>query len=154
MKILYECEVCRHRYDSEAKAVACESKPAPGPAPVGLILTRGYNGQSGGVFAALCTGELEREGHWHRHLTHWFRGNGCGDDTLPRSDILEGDWNRGDDTDMTAASAQRALKRCRSLGWAPLVRRGGAVVPLDTDDGVSRLTAGYEADCSPRGAGS
>lgn len=137
MKILYQCEVCGDRYPTEAAALACEAQPDPGPAPTGLILTTVYDGQSGGVFAMLCTGVVERTGHWHRHMTHWFRGNGCGDDTEPRGDILSGDWSTWGthrtpgDTDMTAASAQRALARCLRLGWTPLVRRNGQVVPLE-----------------------
>lgn len=131
MKVLFQCEVCRRTYDLEAVARQCEAQPKPEPAPRGLIVSMVYHDESS-LFAALFTGELQSVDHWHRHLTHWFRGNGAGDDDQPRSDIFSGvlSWARRADTDLTAPAVKRAIARCRKLGWKPLILRGYKPVPL------------------------
>jgi hypothetical protein len=109
---------------------------------MGLIVTQRYNYHAGeGAFAGLFVGERPRRlSHAHDWLWHWFRGNNCGDDVEPRSDVLQAPdqwpgrpvrtWRDWSDTEVTEAAAQRAADRARDLGIPPLALKGGQVVPF------------------------
>ncbi len=130
MLTLYRCEVCHQTYNDRDEALACEARRAPtDPPPRGLLLTVVDRGDT---FAALCTGDLHSEKHWHRPLAFWFRDNGAGDDETPRSDVVTAEhWRGWSNTNPGAACFTRAIAKCRELAWVPSMLIGGAVVALD-----------------------
>ena len=148
MKTLYQCEVCRRTFDTPEAARECEARVVPEPPPVGLIVTTKYLDRAGDTpFAGLFVGvEQQSRSYTPEWLWIWHRGNGAGDDTKPRSDVLQTPdnfrtgpqrtWRDWESTDVTAPAAQRAAGTARSKGLEPLVLRGGQVVPWPTEGGA------------------